>query len=41
MPLCYRSSTYKILVILPKVQVARYSETNMHPTYVASDKMTL
>ena len=36
-PPCYRSSTWNIPVILPKVQVAGYSYTHMHPTYVASN----
>ena len=31
----YRWCTYKILVILPKVQVAGYSYTHMPPAYVA------
>ena len=39
-PPCYRSSKYKIPVILPKVQVAGYSWTRMHPTYVALHKVT-
>ena len=33
--------TQKAYVILPKVPVAGYSQTHMHPTYVASDKVTL
>ena len=40
-PLCYCSSTQEILVILPKVQVADYSWTHMHPAYVTLNKMTL
>ena len=39
-PSCYRSSTWKIPVILPKVQVAGYSWTRMHPTYVALHEVT-
>ena len=36
-PPCYRSSTWKIAVILPKVQVAGYSYTRMHHTHVANN----
>ena len=49
---CYHSSTYKIPVILPKVQVAVTASyvcgflrilcmLHMHPTYVASNKVAL
>ena len=37
---CYRSSTEKIPVILPKVQVAGYSDTRMHRTDVALREVT-
>ena len=40
-PLCYCSSTWKIPVILPKVQVAGYNYTHIHPTYVALNEVTL
>ena len=35
------SSMYEIPVILPKVQVAGYSETLMHPTYMALNEVKL
>ena len=37
-PLCYLSSTEEIPFILPKTQVAGYSQTLDH-TYVASNKV--
>ena len=40
-PPCYRSSTQKIPVILPKVPVAGYSYTRRHPTGVAWNEVTL
>ena len=39
--ICYHSSMWTILVILPKVQVAGYSWTHMHTTHVASSEVTL
>ena len=39
-PLCYRSSTLKIPVILPKVQVAGYSRTRIHLMYVVLYEVT-
>ena len=39
-PPCYRSSTQKSPVILPKVQVAGYSETRIHLTYVTLHEVT-
>ena len=38
---CYRSTTSKIAVVLPNVQVAGYSKTEMHPTYVALHDVTM
>ena len=32
--------TQKVPVILPKVQTAGYSQAQMHPKYVASNKVT-
>ena len=40
LPQCYRSSTLKIPVILPKVQVAGYSQTRMYLAYVALHEVT-
>ena len=39
-PLRYRSSTLKILVILPEAWEACYSYTRMHTTYVALHEVT-
>ena len=39
-PTYYQSSTQKISVILPKVQVSGYSKTHMYPTPVASNSDT-
>ena len=39
-PLCYCSNMRKIPVVLPEVQVAGYSYTPNHPTYVALQEVT-
>ena len=41
LPLCCRSSTYKIQVILQQGQVVDYRQIHMHLTYAASNEMTL
>ena len=38
---CHRSSTCKIPLIRPDVEVACYSWTHMHPTNVALNEVTL
>ena len=39
-PLCYRSSPWKIPDFLPNMQVAGYSWTRIHPSYVALHEVT-